>query len=136
MNSSTSCGSRESTWTSCSRSAKRFLRSASSSRNITDAVRRLPKRRVTLDPGSSSRTLLMMESTGVMPLPAAMARWCREAPGWVGHEKDPSGVMTSRQSPAAMVSLSQFDIRPPATRAAATRRVPVRSATARERQIE
>ena len=78
------------------RPGKRFLRSSSSSRNMTELVRRLPKSSVTRERGSSSRALVSRDSTGVMPEPAAMATWWRmRVRARVGHVKDPCGVMTS-----------------------------------------
>ena len=71
--SSTSWASRDSTLTRWKRPGKRFLRSSSSSRNMIELVRRLPKSSVAREPGSSSRALVSSESTGVMPEPAAIA---------------------------------------------------------------
>ena len=74
--------------------------------------------------------------TGVIPEPAAMARWWRAACGWTGQVNDPIGVMTSRTSPTCTTSLSHVDIRPPGTLAEATRSVPSRPAACLDWQIE
>ncbi len=57
--------------------------------------------------------LLMIESTGVMPLPPAKATIGASVSR---STKSPVGRMTSTASPAASVSIIQFDMRPPGTR--------------------
>ena len=93
---------------------------------LTVEVRRLPNSSVTRDPGSSSSAVVTSDRIGVIPDPAAIATWCRDDSGCAGHVNVPIGVMTSTTSPTANSSTSQGDIRPPATLAAATRKVPGR----------
>ena len=73
--SSTSWASRESTWTSWKRVGYAFFRSASSSSNMIEPVRRLPKTSVTVSSGLSCSAVVMSDMIGVMPDPAAKATW-------------------------------------------------------------
>ena len=86
LNSSTSCGSRDSTCTSSIRDGYASLRSATASANITDPARRFPYSRVTVvsaDPASSDAA---MDIIGVIPDPAAISTWWPGTPS-IGSER-------------------------------------------------
>ena len=126
---SAAMGSRESVWISCSRGPKAFLRSASSSVNITVSVRRLPYTSVTCVSAWAASTLAAMESTGVIPDPAATRPWC--VPGRSSGVNAPDGGATSSSSPATSRSTSHSENKP-----SVTRRTPTRGAAPACAQIE
>ncbi len=73
-----------------------------------------------------------MDSTGVMPEPAAKASRVRPEPGSIGTPKRPSGVITSIMSPTPRLVLAQPENRPPGWCLIATRKSP----SSRPEQIE
>jgi hypothetical protein len=105
------------------------LRSAISSANITESLRRLPYSRVTNDSPSAASTDPAMDRTGVIPLPAAIRTCC---PGACrSGVNDPDGACASTTSPALTSCTSQPDTAPPATS-----RTPIRGACPAAAQIE
>ena len=73
-NTGTSCCSRDRTCTTVRRPMKRSFSSSSASRKMMPAVARLPYSRTKRLPGSRVSTDFRMDSTGVMPDPAATPR--------------------------------------------------------------
>ena len=77
----------------------------------------------------AASTVAAIESTGVIPEPAATSTWC--SPGATSGLKRPCGGPTSSSSPAASRSTSQVENRP-----SSTRRTPMRGAAPSGAQIE
>ena len=77
----------------------------------------------------AASTVAAIESTGVIPEPAATRTWC--SPAATSGEKRPCGGPTSISSPGVSRSTSQVENSP-----VSTRRTPIRGAAPSGAQIE
>ena len=96
---------------------------------MTESLRRLPYSNVTAEPSRAASTEPAMDSTGVIPLPAAISTCC---PGTSRSGVNaPDGACTSTTSPGRTWCTSQPDTAPPATS-----RTPIRGARPLTAQME
>ena len=98
------------------RSACASARDSSASRKMMSSCPRFPYTSEMRLPGSRASVALVIEASGVMPLPPAISTRCRFASGFGVTVKLPEGPSTSRTSPSATTSFKRFEARPPGIR--------------------